>query len=228
MKMRMFLMIFVAAVLAPAVQAIVLDNMDNVLSSNGGLWHDERAYSPALLKQNTNLAYVHEGTGSMQIDYSEFTGTQYDVVPRANIVMPDLSNGISDTTPSDTLAFSFWVYTAGGDSPERMVKMMIYSNELGDAVWLYDVQPNWSGPPDAGGWVNVIAPLSDFYQEQGTMDWTDVDTIDFHFCCWMEDPYTPTGESVYVDDLQLITIPEPATMSLLALGTLAMLKRRKA
>jgi hypothetical protein len=224
MKMRMFLMIFVAAVLAPVVQAVVLDNMDNVLQSNGGLWHDERGYNPPLLKQNTNPAYVCDSTGSMMIDYSVFDGGQYDVVPRAHIVFPTL-------TSADSITFCWYKGNTAG--PEHVRQIILYSNNLGDAVARFDVATGEESI--AVGWQHVVAPISSFYVTQGTFDWSDVDTIDFWVSCWgyvgpwgEEGSYQimPTNTPVYIDCVQLI--PEPATMSMLALGALAMLKRRKA
>jgi len=40
-------------------------------------------------------------------------------------------------------------------------------------------------------------------------------------------PVTADASVMYYDDISLIEIPEPATMSLLALGGLAMLRRRR-
>ncbi|MCE5341446.1 MAG: PEP-CTERM sorting domain-containing protein [Planctomycetaceae bacterium] len=224
MKMRMFLIFVLAAFLAPAVQAIVLDNMDNVLASNGGLWHDERNYNPPLLKQNTDVAFVCDTTGSMMIDYTVFDGGQYDVVPRANIIFPTL-------TPD--MAITFCWYKGNTAGPEHVREIILYSNNLGDAVARYAVA---NGEETiAVGWQYVVANISDFVVTQGTFDWSDVDTIDIWVSCWgyvgpwgEEGSYQimPTNTPVYIDCLQLV--PEPATMSLLALGALAMLKKRKA
>jgi hypothetical protein len=209
--------------LAPVAQAVIVDSMDNVMNTSGGLWHDERAYNPPLLKQNTNLAYVVEGTGSMMIDYGVFDGGQYDVVPRANIVMPTLTS---------EMAFTFSWYKGNTDGPEHVRQIILYSNNLGDAVARFDVATGEQSLPV--GWYDVVAPISSFYVTQGTFDWSDVDTIDFWVSCWgyvgpWGEPGSyqimPTNTPVYIDNLQLI--PEPATMSLLALGTLAFLKRRK-
>jgi hypothetical protein len=224
MKSRiLFLMVFVViAVWSPAAQAIVLDNMDNVMNTSGGLWHDERAYNPPLLKQNT-LPIFNEGTGSMMIDYGVFDGGQYDVVPRAHIVLPTLTS---------EMAFTFSWYKGNTDGPEHVRQIILYSNNLGDAVARFDVA---TGEQSISvGWHDVVAPISGFYVTQGTFDWSDVDTIDFWVSCWgyvgdwgAEGSYQimPTNTPVYIDNLQLI--PEPATMSLLGLGAMALIKRRK-
>jgi hypothetical protein len=218
-------MVFVViAVWAPAAKAILLDNMDNVMNTSGGLWHDERAYNPPLLKQNTDPAYVLEGTGSMMIDYGVFDGSQYDVVPRAHFVLPTLTT---------EMAFTFSWYKGNTDGPEHVRQIILYSNTFGDAVARFDVANGEQSIPV--GWQNVVAPISSFYVTQGTFDWSHADTIDFWVSCWgYVGPWgesgsyqiMPTNTPVYIDNLQLT--PEPATMSLLGLGALALLKRRKA
>jgi hypothetical protein len=260
MKTRiLFLMIFVVAILAavstPVQAGLLLDPMTQGAIVSGttdpppartgipGRWVDLR--SPPFNNQGsgylTDSAFSHDGDGSMRIDYSgQPAGNQWDreiagyfdvglFAPK----MPDLSDGYNPLVPDSTLAFSFWMWTAGTVNghvaPERLRELQIFSP--GDTQKIFTVTAGDYADP-VGGWTNVIVPLTSFGPGTGTpIDWSAINEVKFFFSSWrgappdwVADPLT--GSSVYIDDFQLI--PEPATMSLLALGTLALLKRRKA
>jgi hypothetical protein len=257
MKTRiLFLMIFVVAILAavstPVQAGLLLDPMTQGAIVSGttdpppartgipGRWVDLR--SPPFGGEGsgylTDSAFTHDGDGSMRIDYSgQVYGSQWDreisgyFAPLYPPVMPDLSNGYDPLVPDPTLAFSFWMWTAGTVggvvAPERLRELQIYSPA---ARMLFEVTAYNVADP-VGGWSNVIAPLTSFVPGGGTFDWSAINEVKFFFSSWkgdapdwIADPLT--GSSVYIDDFQLV--PEPATMSLLGLGALALLKRRKA
>jgi hypothetical protein len=250
MKMRMFLIFVLAAgltaLLVPSAHAFLLngvavDNYDTVLAPvDGTEWHDERG--AGALKQNTDPAYTLEGSGSMMIDYSYWgtgenfpPGDSYDRVARRYNIPALVSTDLIE----------FWWYKADTTGPEHVRQMIFYSP--GGGVARLDVATGGQSIPQ--GWQHVSALVSDFYDtsegDRATLgiDWANVDAVDYWVSAWGDngigwwqpggegtpwepmpgyEQYMPTGQSVFID------VPEPATMSLLVLGTLAMLKKRKA
>jgi len=236
--------------LDPMTSGNILDPTRNPLVGPGR-WHDERdGVWPPVNSALKESAFSHDGDGSMMIDYSYWAGggpapagDPYDRVPRGYFEGTDnYASPLPDLDSS--MSFTFWWYK-GDAGPQHVRELQLYSPggmarfavANGGEATVGDIHYTGMVP---GTWQYVIAPVSSFVTE-GAFDWTAVDTIDFWVSAWhqdwaevppgsghwepIEEQLMPTGMPLYIDDVRLI--PEPATMSLLGLGALALLKRRK-
>lgn len=241
-----------ADVLDPMTLGSILDHSRDPLVGPGR-WHDERdEVWPPVNSALKESAFSHDGDGSMMVDYGYWAepyppapaGDPYDRVPRGYFEGEDnYAPPLPDLTG---LQLTFWWWKGVATGGEHVNELIIYSP---DGMARYPVSnggewapgdPHYTGA--ATGWQFVTSALigGPGWVVEGDLDLTAVTTIDFWCSAWhwdweeippgsgnwvpIADQLMPSGEPIYIDDLRLI--PEPATMSLLALGTLAMLKRR--
>jgi hypothetical protein len=247
MKARNVVLMFVVAALvlalAPVGQALTLLNCETGWSqeldtlaagailrppTETGRWADERG--PGYLKSSATC--TRDGDGSMEIDYGVGNpGDTYDRVPRGyfevNPGHPEYAPALPDLTDL-CFTFSWRKCNVDGTGPEHVRQLIIYSP---NGLARFDVA---NGETIYQGWQDVTTACvgSSGWSYEGTFDATHVTTIDFWVSAWgyvgpWGEPGSyqvmPTGTPVCIDE-----IPEPATMVMLGLGGLALLRRRKA
>jgi MYXO-CTERM domain-containing protein len=135
-------------------------------------------------------------------------------------VMQDWSNPQLTTTnfnANSQLEFDVWIpssYTWGG---------LAYHAELQSAG-----DPNWSGA-DLGlnvalkdAWQHVVYDYSAGLPRTGAM----TNLVTWFNPGWGPDAYT--AQVIYIDNIKLTQVPEPAALGLLSVGGIALIRRRRA
>ncbi len=133
-----------------------------------------------------------------------------------------------------THALSVEVYKSVANNSEHLREIQLYDS--GGARNTYSVVAEVDANTAGAGWATYIVPLH--HPLDNNADLTDIVQIRLFVTAWAASPTKespswptdyifaqPTGTPVGIRNLQLI--PEPATIAMLSLGGLALLRRRK-
>ncbi len=244
--------LLVAVVVAAPVQAVQLDSMDNIAARP---WTDYRGagwlhQNNTIYSEGTGSMGIDYGvTGYPDPDpdsgwdyYGSWVGVggpggAFDV--NGNYkgswdreIVGDfvLGYGPGEMPLLDTgLAFRFDVYEEVLGGSEHIRELQIYDSSGFRNT--YSVTAEGDAGVDVG-WNTHTIFLTDYIENAANL--MDIVQIRFFLSTWafIEDPpevwtrIPPTGSMIKIDDLRLI--PEPATIAMLSLGGLALLRRRKA
>ena len=250
MKVRILLLVFVVvvalssvpAIAAPLPGAVLVDAFTpgNIFdpwfypgTTDLGRWHDERGSGDGYMVASAMSAPCAETQdGSIGIDYS--VGASWDREIRGYFkVGPEVEPQYAPVLPDlEGKAFMWWQYKGNvaanpnfAEVDEHVQQLIIFSptglaryevKHATEAGWRLVMTPE----------IGVVGPNAPFdnwsYEGNFLAEMANVDCLNFWTSAWDNNE----GNLVLIDDIHLI--PEPATMSLLGLGALALLKRRKA
>jgi hypothetical protein len=156
------------------------------------------------LQLSWNWNYAADGANS-----AAFTIDLYNNPVTASVLSFDMMID-SNSTPDAYGGYGYFqVFTRDGSYSE---------NDTGSADGEFG-NPGYGSPasPGAGVWTHVIIPLSGADSSVRAITLQDYDSSDRDI----------TGpETIYIDNLTL-TVPEPASLSMLSLSALALLRRRR-
>jgi hypothetical protein len=192
-------------------------------SNNGGWMYAYGSESEGVLENNTvlwQLIYSHDNVADQpDLTAAHFLGKDEDETPELLIAereIPATGSGGTSSTTDGKSSWDEWLMPASGDT----VTALVGEEEWTKAGWAY--QRIWQGIPS-----NDIA--ENYYFDSSLIE------IDLTYGTNPDAPsnpqaldYSPDGNGVTVNKVaEGTTVPEPATMSLLGLGALAMVLRRK-
>jgi hypothetical protein len=203
------------SLMCASAQAMLLDNMSNI---SGTQWVETRG-TPTMAQS----AFGHDGNGSMEIKFG-IAAPAWDIVPQRyfDAAHPPVSgpwpydNQLNMMDPT-TNTITMWVYADQSAAKARVNQIILFSYATGSPA-RFDV-PLFA----TAGWNKIIAPRTSFAVENNdpAFLWSGIQT----FQLWTSTWDTRGTSSLFIDDIQLV--PEPATMTVLGLGSLLALRRKK-
>ena len=203
MKKILLVTTLAAAGLCTRSQALQVDSFDNLSNL---AWTDQQG------QMSVDTAVKVEGTGSMRVDFPTAAGA-------GGAWWDDWTTSKDfNANWSSFSSLSLWTKVSDLAGTERIDQITIW--DIPGHATRYNLTQ-----PTTTAWTQFNIPLSSFIADNVAVDFTQVKALQIKFTTW--DTAVTGSSSVWLDNMQLNTVPEPSAFALLGVGLTALLKFRK-
>ncbi len=160
-----------------------------------------------------NTTEFHSGNQSMKYDYNNGASPWYS---KAEYFLPGIEWGVSGQDWTGTTELSVWYKVTAAKEPLRFVLVDTY----GANVFVKTI-----GVVPVGDWTEAIVDLTAADSNGKLLSESEIARI-ARIDIVMGGQYYGAG-TIYFDDISRTVVPEPATLAMLGLGALTLIRKRK-
>ncbi len=214
---------------AVSVSSFAVTLVDIKLDQQINIGLGDAIYSQA----NANLTFVNDG--SVKFARSTVVASGWWYSPRINFLFAGIG-AISIADPTTALSADLRVYqdAVANSNPfkDANVFLRVYDSSLNYRDFGIIYGPDMTGNPDKyPNWIRPTVYLNDkaksnYTDSSASFDVNNIVQMRFYGTDWNLKTGM-TGDYMDAKNLKIETVPEPATMAVLGLGALALIKRRR-